>query len=660
MENIEGRKLKFWNVKNLNIKAAALSIWLLLSSINFSYWKNNEWSFDIDQIEQNDESLENFPDFENMIRERNARIGQSSEDLNKFISRMENQFEYEITNNSDLKERISEVKNILNSKYSQNITSEDAYFIMKSAFKVLSKTEKYRWLWNYSNKFSDGFDINFVNALWFSQYVNWLNCNRNLTYGWTTTLDRIISDLNNLPTANFNDNYNSNHQWKEISRNEAPRQDLSWQWNREWNRWWNKENDVIVDNTPDNLPVVQPNEDLAQWVQLLSNNLSSQKLNGVTYEEVRNCISSINHEWLRNAVLNCFLHNDVIWAQKLLWMSLNCDRSKYPNYVASERIWHRELNLMEKYGQTRRLMEPWETINFFSKREAKYRTDKQDENFTYEVKTIYKKFLSWEINNKGLPYCIISKYDYNMYLFSADHKLLSCHPVLTWADRWNEPNDLDPKVNRQTTPWWIYTIRWPFDKSLSWKQFRPLYWSDYFTLYPEQGQYVYSRKYTLWMHGYLISRGWRMVSAHRADHAISNWCVNCDRATFWELINHLKEWSVVFVCFDDETNNKYLGYTPENDIELIEHFGYNPGYAICRDDIHQPEASSVSNKWNSVINSKDHFAHNSIINKKLVGWELPKSYNIFNLVTSSTSKNIGKTLAKNNIKSYNPNQAYVS
>lgn len=634
----------------MKVATSALSIRLLLSLTSFSYWRNNEWLFGIDKIEQNDESKEKFQDFEKKVEERNNDRKKTSESLEKYILRMENQFKYETKNNNSIIEKINEIKNILNSKYSQNITNDDAFVIMKSAFKLLSKTEKYKWLWNYSNKFSDSFDDSFLNAIWFSQFVNGLNCNRNLKYGWTTTLDMIISDLNS-----YNNQRNSNIQWNGTSW-----QILQWQKQREEDRLWEsdreRENEVVVEKPSNNSPTVQPNEDLMQWVQLLSNNLSSQKLNGVTYEEVRNTINSIDHEWLRNAVMERFLHNDVIWAQKLLWMELNCDKSKYPNYVASERIWKRELKLISEHWQTRRLMEPWEIIKYFSDREDEYRVDNQDENFTYEVKTIYKKFLSWEINNKWLPYCIISKYDYNMYLFSADHKLVSCQPVLTWADRWNEPNNLDPKANIQTTPWWIYTIRWPFDESLSWKKFRPIYWSGYFTLYPEQGQYIYSRKYTLWLHGYLISRGRRMVSAYGPDHRISNWCVNCDRATFWELINHLKEWSIVYICFDDETNNKDLGYMPEDDIELIEHFGYNPGYAICRDDI-QSDAPQFSSDLSPVINSRENLA-NSII-KKIVRCDLPQKYNISNVVTSPTGKSIGRVLSDNNYESYKKQWKHV-
>jgi len=656
MVDIE-KRLNFWWVKKLDIKTAVLSLFLLLSQPDFLCWKNNQWLFGFDKIEQNDESIERtIENYKEEVKNRDIDIQKNTTEktLEKYLSRMKSQFEFETTKNNSIIERINEIKNILNTKYSQNITSDDAFSILKSAFKLLSNTEKYRWLWFYSDEIS-GFDIDFVNALWYIQYVNELSCNRNLSYWWTTTLDNLIWDLNNLPTVNFSNQQNIN-----------PRQNDSWSWNNLWQIGWEVvTEDDVLDNEiwssndspiilPDenvvwsnnNPPLIQPNENTMQGIQMLSNNLSSDKLNWVTYEEVWNTINSIEHEWLRNAVMNCFLHNDVIWAQRLLWMEINCNKTKYPNYVASTKIWHRELNLMEEYGQIRRLMDPQEILDYLSSREAKFCADKNVENFTYEVKTIYQKFLSWEISNKWLPYCIISKYDYKMYLFSADHKLISCHSVLTWADKWNEQNNLDPRVNSQTTPWWIYTIRWPYEKSDLWKNFRPTYWSDYFTLYPENWQYVYSRKYTIWMHGYLKSREWRMTSERYEDHRVSNWCINCDRASFWELINHFKEWSVVYVCRDDEPNNaRDLWYEPENNIEMINCFGRTAVWDIIWLDDAQ-YTYCPNNKWNSNVLSHKLYAHNRILNKSS---QLPERYEL-NMITSKSKSSLGKVLALNNQK----------
>ncbi|MEI8253220.1 MAG: hypothetical protein WCG25_05775 [bacterium] len=37
--------------------------------------------------------------------------------------------------------------------------------------------------------------------------------------------------------------------------------------------------------------------------------------------------------------------------------------------------------------------------------------------------------------NNNLSFAIISKSDFNMYIFSADHRLLGIHPVLLGKDK---------------------------------------------------------------------------------------------------------------------------------------------------------------------------------------------------------------------------------
>ena len=281
-----------------------------------------------------------------------------------------------------------------------------------------------------------------------------------------------------------------------------------------------------------------------EWISLLSHNLSPDKLDGVTYEDVWNTIDWFKHEWLKNAVIECLLRNDVIWAQKLLWMDINCDRKMYPNYVASRKLWKRELNLMEKYWQTRRLMDKDEILSFMEKIERAYDIE------NYEVKTAYLKFLSWEFDNWWLPYCITSKYDYKVYLFSADHKLLACQRVLTWAHVWDHPND--PKNGYHTTPGWMYEIWWFFDKNSEWKDLIAIYWTEYILFLPLENQYVYSEEYTMWGHGNVKWRERRFLSSNSKDSRCSNWCENFFRDTFWEIRNHLKPGSKFYICRDDE------------------------------------------------------------------------------------------------------------
>lgn len=466
-------------------------------------------------------------DYSTKVENRNENIQRSTnETLEDFAIRMNRQFVTEYNNNNSLiSKKIWNIKNVLNNKFNQRIDSEDPVIILQSALKELSKAEKYKWLNEYINRFSWKYDINFVNAYWFIQYVNDRNCNWILCgTDWALILQSIYEDLNNIESINSNITDINISQDSDNSINTAPSDD---------------EGDV--DNE---IPNIEPDNRNLEWITLLSNNLSSDRLNWVTYEDVRNTINWFRHEWLKNAVMNCLLHNDVVWAQRLLWMDINCNSSRYPNYVASTRIWQRELKLMENLWESRRYMDTQEILDFMTRLENAYEID------NYEVKTTYLKFLSWELNNNGLPYSIISKYDYKIYLFSADHKLLACQPVLTWAHIWDHAND--PMHGYHTTPWWMYEIRWIFDKSSEWKSLVSVYWTDYLLLFPQEWQYVYSKEYTMWIHGYVLWRWRRLLSENTRDHRVSNWCVNMDRDTFWEIINHLKFGSKVYVCKDDE------------------------------------------------------------------------------------------------------------
>ena len=241
--------------------------------------------------------------------------------------------------------------------------------------------------------------------------------------------------------------------------------------------------------------------------------------------------------------MNCLLHNDVIWAQRLLWMEISCNGNRYPDYVASTKIWQRELNLMEKLWESRRYMDTQEILDFMERIERAYEIE------NYEVKTAYLKFLSWEYDNEWLPYCIISKYDYKIYLFSADHKLLACQPVLTWSHIWNAQND--PIHWSHTTPGWMYEVWGFFDKSSEWKDLTAIYWTDYILFMPLEWQYVYSEEYSMWMHGNVKGREWRFSSQNTKDRRASNGCINIIRKLFWEIINHFKKGSKVYITEDD-------------------------------------------------------------------------------------------------------------
>jgi len=58
----------------------------------------------------------------------------------------------------------------------------------------------------------------------------------------------------------------------------------------------------------------------------------------------------------------------------------------------------------------------------------------ENQEIAQDVKDIYQKFVSGEINNNNENYIIISKTDYHLYLLTKEHKLLSRQVVLLGED----------------------------------------------------------------------------------------------------------------------------------------------------------------------------------------------------------------------------------
>ena len=567
----------FDNKKNVALwwlKPYILTAMLAILWGNFSYSQEN-WSVDWNKTELRLQER-NIETFFGELETRNLNIsGTSEKTTDVYARRMQGELEYELSNNAEVIQIFDTLVNILNTKYSQNISNDNYLLVLQSAFKILSKNEKYIGLNQFSDRCFDSFDINFVNALQFVQYINWLSYNWSLKTqrkAWKSVLQCMIDDLSNQTT------YQNN-----------------WQ-----NNLINNENSDIVNN--------------------LSNKLSIEKLNWINYEDVLHMVNSIRHEWLRKAVMASLLNNDVIWAQKLLWMDLHCDPKIYPGFVANKRIWRKELSLMEEHWQYMTLKDSQEVLNYFKSIEENYKL--YDSLFYwYEPLSVYKKFLSWEwkFNNHWLPYCIVSKYDYTLYLFSADHKLILETPVLTWAVPWNTPH----KQGNKTTPWWSYTVWWIY----TWKDLFKLYHTDFIRLDPNEWQYLlelnedWNYKSALWIHWEWILRWYKVViwkdwkktlvevprselfeSNNSASHNTTGGCTNVQVEKFWILINNLCPGCLVYYCFDDEINrNEDLWYYPENELEMIDYFGNNSSENFIKWDDAKKNYSYKNIAWNNSI-----------------------------------------------------------
>ena len=487
-----------------------------------------------------------YPSYATKIENRNNNIiHHSSETLDDFVQRMSKQFEFELKDkNSLIPKKILSIKELLNNKYNYQL-DDSPIIVVESALKVLSKNEKYQWLQEYLNSFSWKFDLNFIDAYWLFQYINDWTCSWSISWkSWALLLQSICDELNCITSDNYVvEEYNEVEITKDTGNNEEITQ--------------NNSKDIIncrfknVDINQNENSNIEPINIEIEWITLLSNNLSLDKLSWITYEDVWNTVNWFRHEWLKNAVMDCLLHNDVIWAQELLWMDLNCNPRRYPDFVAGKKLWKRELELMEKHSEYRRYMDNQEFLNNMEKVERAYEIE------NYEVKTAYLKFLSWEFDNGWLPYCIISKRDYKIYLFSADHKFLSSHPILTWAKVGDHMNDAwdqkDPKKAHHTTPGWMYEFWWFFDKSLNWDDLTAKFGTDYWVFVPLEWQYKYSDEYSLWIHGYVKGRRQFFFSEEMKDHRKSAWCINFLREIFWEIYNHLKVHSKIYICRDDKS-----------------------------------------------------------------------------------------------------------
>jgi hypothetical protein len=234
-------------------------------------------------------------------------------------------------------------------------------------------------------------------------------------------------------------------------------------------------------------------------------------------------------------VMYYLLKDDVVSAQKLLWMELDCD-SAYPDYIAWKKLDKSQLQKMQKLWQIRRYDAPETVLN--------------NPNIPQDVKDVYNDILDGKIKIDNLPYSIVSKTDYRIYLFSADNHLLDRQNTILWADAGDQKNN--PSKWIQTTPGGEYRVD-SKRKQYVWKNFFDKYGTHYIVLRPMNDQYDMTEQYTMWIHGdykWDKKRKKELYSENSQDHRASNGCINVDSDLFGEIYNHLPRWSVIYVTFE--------------------------------------------------------------------------------------------------------------
>lgn len=176
------------------------------------------------------------------------------------------------------------------------------------------------------------------------------------------------------------------------------------------------------------------------------------------------------------------LNNNIIAAQKVMWLELDCD-SRYPDYKAWSKLWKSELNKIKKLGNVRKYLGQDEIM--------------ANSWIPQDVKDIYMKFVNWELNHKWKQYSILSKTDFNIYFFSNNHRLLSRQNTLIGSEVGDHQNN--PMAGSRTTPGGLYEVWNTFEKSDSGQDLFVKYWTHYIVLTPMEWQYT-KPKYSMGIH----------------------------------------------------------------------------------------------------------------------------------------------------------------
>ena len=296
------------------------------------------------------------------------------------------------------------------------------------------------------------------------------------------------------------------------------------------------DNEINLDDYSFEDPIADIVESMNWDSDILAQHLDKNNLVDISYQDIINTVDGFKHNNLKKTVMYYLLSNDIAHAQEIMWMSPDCD-SRYPDFVAGNKLWKSELKKMKKLWESRRFDSPDEVLNNW--------------NIPQKVKEVFSEVLEWKIKTDGKPYSIVSKDDYRVYMFSWDNHLLSRQSVLVWADRWDQKNNVKQWV--QTTPGGAYRVGQKYENYL-WKDFFVNYGSHYIILVPEDGQYDLTNQYSMWVHGdykWDKSRKADLYSKESKDHRTTNGCINVDSDLFGEIYNHFELWALIYVTHDN-------------------------------------------------------------------------------------------------------------
>ena len=291
----------------------------------------------------------------------------------------------------------------------------------------------------------------------------------------------------------------------------------------------------------ENLKIVEQG---SRNLKLLEASLSKDKLNWISYQEILDAVDWFRDNELKKVFMYHLLNNNIIAAQKVMWLELDCD-SRYPDYKAWSKLWKSELNKIKKLGNVRKYLGQDEIM--------------ANSWIPQDVKDIYMKFVNWELNHKWKQYSILSKTDFNIYFFSNNHRLLSRQNTLIGSEVGDHQNN--PMAGSRTTPGGLYEVWNTFEKSDSGQDLFVKYWTHYIVLTPMEWQYT-KPKYSMgihWTYEEYPSRDQKIKSKNAKDRRESNGCINVEDASFGEVYNQLKLGNILFI-------------TPEPSLKEVENY----------------------------------------------------------------------------------------
>jgi hypothetical protein len=167
---------------------------------------------------------------------------------------------------------------------------------------------------------------------------------------------------------------------------------------------------------------------------------------------------------------------------------------------------------------------------------------------SWDIKNTYRKFSDKRIDNMWKNYAIVSKDDYLIYIFNAEHRLISRHNILLWKLPGDKPPVLKENGGSEfRTPGGLYSInvnptKQPDEYAWAWDYYQldSVKWSENYRNFSD---------FSIGIHPYPSdSRREKLESNDKSVKRASNWCINT--LTQWSIYDNLSTGSRVYIAYE--------------------------------------------------------------------------------------------------------------